>query len=62
MTDYVSWSSPFDYTQIFIFMNKKMEFYIDIRDFPETSNFYETLRSFLTDKEKIKMFYNLTHK
>ena len=43
-------------------MNKKLEFYIDIKDFPETSNFYETLRSFLTDQEKIKMFYNLTHK
>jgi hypothetical protein len=41
-------------------MNKKMEFYIDISDFPETRNFYETLRSFLTDKEKIKMFYNLS--
>ena len=41
-------------------MNKKMEFYIDISDFPETRNFYDTLRSFLTDKEKIKMFYNLS--
>ena len=36
-----------------------MEFIIDIDDFPNTREFYSTLRSFLTDKKKIQLFYNL---
>jgi hypothetical protein len=41
-------------------MNNKMEFIIDIDDFPNTRDFYNTLRSFLTDKKKIQLFYNLS--
>ena len=37
-----------------------MEFIIDIDDFPNTREFYSTLRSFLTDKKKIQLFYNLS--
>ena len=45
---------------IFIVMNNKMEFIIDIDDFPNTKDFYNTLRSFFTDKKKIQLFYNLS--
>jgi hypothetical protein len=41
-------------------MNNKMEFIVDIDDFPNTREFYSTLRSFLTDKKKIQLFYNLS--
>jgi molybdenum cofactor biosynthesis enzyme MoaA len=43
-------------------MNKRLEFYMDIEDFPNTNDFYNTLRSFLTDKDKMLMFYNLFKK
>jgi hypothetical protein len=43
-------------------MNKRLEFYMDIEDFPNTNDFYNTLRSFLTDKDKMLMFYNLLKK
>lgn len=47
---------------IFISMNKRLEFYMDIEDFPNTNDFHNTLRSFLTDKDKMLMFDNLLKK
>lgn len=39
-----------------------MDIMIDVDDFPQTEDFYSTLRSFIKDKKRILMFYNLLRK
>lgn len=43
-------------------MKDTFDIMIDIIDFPNTEDFYSTLRSFLKDKKKILMFYYLLRK
>ena len=37
-------------------MNDKIEFFIDIEDYPKTKDFYETLRSFFTNTKNIRSY------
>lgn len=43
-------------------MRETMDIMIDVDDFPQTEVFYSTLRSFIKDKKRILMFYNLLRK
>lgn len=43
-------------------MRETMDIMIDVDDFPQTEDFYFTLRSFIKDKKRILMFYNLLRK
>lgn len=43
-------------------MKDTIDIMIDVVDFPNTEDFYSTFRSFLKDKNKIMLFYNLLRK